>query len=290
MTGVEVRRSVVAGITLFASLCFTLLGSALADDRDDHSQGSDDQARDDDWGHWLTHINPRFMISPQEALKWAKFKSNLGPTYGGSSGSQQWLNFIETTMQEFGAIDLFYQDMPYSRYVVNDWPDPKTHIYGSGVEVEKLISNGTPVPVVASYGMTSGFTPASGVTAPMLYYDPNNPPTAAQIAGKILVFQTVPYPAAVPGSNAPYDYSTSTLAAYAYTDYLYETPGEWYQKYVPVPASVSSSYHSRWVWNQLGGFSTIGMNKGAAPAAGMVVVYDYSPAAASASSSAPCTA
>jgi len=106
------------------------------------------------------------------------------------------------------------------------------------------------------------------------------PPTPAQIAGKILVFKTVPYPAAVPGLNPPYAFRTSILAQYAYTDYLYETPGDWYTKYVPVPASVSSSYHSRFVWSQLGGFSNIGMNKGSAPAAGMVVVYDYSPAAA----------
>src|SRR5215472_3400980 len=132
--------------------------------------------------------------------------------------------------------------MPYTRYVVNDWPDPKTHIYGSGVEVEKLVSDSTPVPVVASYGMTSGFTPAGGVTAPMLYYDPASPPTPAQIAGKIVVFQTVPYPSAVSGLNPPYEYSTSVLAQYAVTDYLYETPGTWYMKYVPVPASVSSSY------------------------------------------------
>ena len=265
-----------------ASLCLMLMGSVLADDqRDDHSGRSDDQARgDDDWGHWLTHINPRFMISPKEALDWAKFKSKIGPTYGGSPGSQKWLNFISTTMQEFGAVDLFYQDMPYSRYVVNDWPDPKTHIYGSGVEVEKLVSDGAPVPVVASYGMTSGSTPPSGVTAPMLYYDPKNPPTPAQIAGKILVFQTVPYTAAVAGSNPPYDYPNSFLTNYTYTDYLYETPGQWYPRFEAVPPTVSSSYHSRWVWSQLGGFSTIGMNKGSAPAAGMVVVYDYSPAAA----------
>ena len=38
--------------------------------------------------------------------------------------------------------------------------------------LEKLISDGTPVPVVASYGMTSGSTPSEGITAQMLYYDP----------------------------------------------------------------------------------------------------------------------
>jgi hypothetical protein len=226
----------------------------------------------------LTQIKPNFMISPQQALTWAKMKSQIGPTYPGSEGGIKFMNFIKTTMQEFGAVDLYTQDIQYSKYTVNDWPDPRTHIYGSGVEAEKLVSNGKPVPVVASYGMTSGSTPPEGMTAQMLYYDPSNPPTPAQITGKILVFKTVPYPDPVKGVNAPYDYTSSILGLYAYTDYEYETPGKWqYPKFEPVPASVSSSYHSRWVWNQLGNFANIGMKGNAA---GMVVVYDLSPAAA----------
>src|ERR1700676_3699631 len=144
----------------------------------------------------LTKINPAFMITPAQALQWATFKSTLGPTYTGSPSGNMWLSFIETPMQEFGAVDLFIQDLPYSFFTVKDWPDPQTHMYGSGVEIEKLVSNGTGGPVVATYGMTSGSTPANGITAQMVYYDPANPP--ASIAGKIVVFQTVPYPAAVP--------------------------------------------------------------------------------------------
>ncbi|MFZ3213966.1 MAG: hypothetical protein WA188_20860 [Terriglobales bacterium] len=180
-------------------------------------------------------------------------------------------------MLEYGAVDLVYQDMPYNHYVVNDWPDPKTHIYGSGVEVERLVSDGAGISVVASYGQTSGFTPAAGITAPMLYYNPASPPTNAEIAGKILVFQTAPEPAAVPGSNPPYSYADSYLGSYAFTDYEYQTPGKWWPMYTYVPASVTSFYHSRFVWSQLNGFATIGMKGNAA---GMVVVYDYSPGAA----------
>jgi hypothetical protein len=228
----------------------------------------------------LTTINSKYMITPGEALDWAAFKTQLGPTYGGTVAADEWINFIETTAQEFGLIDLVTQDMPYPHYIVNDWPDPETHVYGSGREVEKFISNGTPVPVVASYGMTSGSTPPTGVTAPMLYYNPASPPTKAEITGKILVFQTVPYPPA-PVANGPYDYSSSVLGSYAVTDEEYQTPGTWYTPFVPVPADVSSSYHSRYVWSQLNGFATIAMNGGqATAAAGAIVVYDYSPAAA----------
>jgi hypothetical protein len=269
--GSEMKRSALSAVATFGLACSMLMGSAYAGDQD----GEHDLSR------YLTHINPKFMITPQQAFDWARFKSKIGPTYGGTSGAMEWMNFIETNMQEFGAVDLVIQDMPYNHYIVNDWPDMRTHEYGSGVEVEKLVSDGTPVQVVASYGMTSGFTPATGVTAPMLYYDPSHPPSKAQITGKILVFQTVPYTAAVPNVNPPYNYPNSFLTNYTYTDFEYQTPGEWFPMFTAVPPSVSSSYHSRWVWSQLNGFATIGMNGGqATAAAGIIVVYDYSPAAA----------
>jgi hypothetical protein len=253
------RKSRIAMLALGSLM---LMGSAFAGP----TSGSAD----------LTKINPAFMITPAQALQWAMFKSQIGPTYTGSAGGNQFLNFIETTMQEFGAVDLFIQDLPYSFFTVNDWPDPNTHAAGSGVEIEKLVSNGTPVPVVASYGMTSGGTPANGITAQMVYYDPSNPP--ASIAGKIVVFQTVPYPAAVPNVNPPYSYTNAILPNYTYTDYEYQSPGNWsYPMFTPVPPSVSSSYWYRWVWSQLGGFATTAMRGNAA---GMVVVYDLSPAGA----------
>lgn len=226
----------------------------------------------------LVRINPKFMIKPDEVLTWAKLKAQIGPTYPGTPGGIKFMNFITATMQEFGAIDLFTQDIPYSKYIVNDWPDPKTHVFGSGIEAEKIVSNGVPVPVVATFGMTSGSTPPQGLTAQMIYYDPDNPPTPAQIAGKILVFKTAPFPEPVKGLNPPYDFATSVLDQYTFTDFEYQTPGQWdFPQYVPVPANVTSSYHSRWVWNQLGSFANIGMKGNAA---GIVIVYDLSPAAA----------
>src|SRR5207249_2284497 len=107
---------------------------------------------------------------------------------------KRFTDFLISKMQEFGAADLEYVEVPYDHYIVDDWPDRRTHMHDSGIAVEKLITDGKPVPVVASYGMTSGFTPPNGITAPMLYYDAAHPPAAADIAGKILVFQTAPYP------------------------------------------------------------------------------------------------
>lgn len=222
----------------------------------------------------LTKINSNYMLTPQEAYNWAYYKAQLGPTYAGNDGWKKYYSFIKTTAQSYGLVDLDELPIPYQFYTVNDWPDKGTHTGGSGREIEKLVSNGTVVPVVASYGMTSGSTGPTGVTAQMIYYDPNNPPTAAQIKGKIMVVKTTPYTAAAANTFGPYSYTSSFLDSYAMTDYEYRTDGNWYQMFQPVPASVASGYWYRWTWNQLGTYASAAMKAGAA---GMVVVYDLSP-------------
>jgi hypothetical protein len=209
------------------------------------------------------------MITPDQAWDWNMFKAQGGPTYAGSAGWKRFTDFLISKVQEFGAVDLDYIEIPYDHYIVDDWPDRRSHIHDSGVAVEKLVSDGTPVPVVASYGMTSGSTPPDGITAQLLFYDPARPPASANMAGKILVFETPPYPAP--------PYSEAFLDNYTLTDYEWRSPGKWEPLFVPPPTSVTSSYHCRWVWNQLPGCAAIGI-KG--HAAGIVVVYDLSPGAA----------
>jgi hypothetical protein len=217
----------------------------------------------------IAKVNPKLMITADQAWDWNAFKAEGGPTYAGSAGWKRFMDFLIAKMPEFGAVDLNYIEIPYDHYIVDDWPDRGTHVHASGKAVEKLVSDGTPVPVVASYGMTSGFTSPEGITAPMLFYDAAHPPSAAEAAGKILVFQTAPYP------SPPY--SESFLDNFTPTDYEWRSPGEWPPLFVPPPTSVTTSYHSRWVWSQLNRFASIGI-KG--HAAGLVIVYDLSPGAA----------
>src|SRR5262245_20809770 len=158
-----------------------------------------------------TRIDAKFMITPEQAWDWHVFKSECGPTYAGSVGWKRFTDFLVSKMTEAGAVDLEYIEIPYDHYIVDDWPDRRTHIYASGVALEKLVTDGTPVPVVASYGMTSGSTPPEGITAQMLCYDPAHPPAASDMSGKILVFQTAHYP------DPPY--SNSFLDNYTLTDY-----------------------------------------------------------------------
>jgi hypothetical protein len=215
----------------------------------------------------VARINPKFMITPQTALEWNTFKAaECGPTYAGSVGWKKFTDHLVAKMHEFGAVDFEYIDMPYDHYIVEDWPDRRTHIHDSGIAVEKLVSDGTPVPVVASYGMTSGHTPPEGLNAQMIYYDPAHPPADADIAGKILVCETPKYP------DPPY--TNTFLDNYTLTDYEWRSPGKWHPLFVPPSPSVTSSFHGRYCWSQLNRFAAIAI-KG--KAAGMVHVYDLSP-------------
>src|SRR4051812_135525 len=110
-----------------------------------------------------TRINPQFMITPRQALDWHVFKAKAGPTYAGSAGWKQFIDLLVAKIPEFGGVDLDSIEIPYDHYIVDDWPDRRTHMHDSGVAVEKLVTDGTPVPVVASYGMTSGSTPPAGI-------------------------------------------------------------------------------------------------------------------------------
>ena len=214
-------------------------------------------------------IDPKLMITPDQAWDWNLFKSKGGPTYAGGAGWKRYTDFLMSKLQELGAVDFDFLDIPYDHYIVDDWPDRRTHQHDSGIAVERLVSDETPVPVVASYGMTSGFTPREGVSAQMLYCDAARPPSAEEMAGKILVFQTAPYP------EPPY--SNSFLDNYTLTDYEWRSPGKWAPLFTPPSASVTTSYHCRWVWSQLNRFAAIGVR---ARAAGLVVVYDLSPGCA----------
>lgn len=214
----------------------------------------------------LLKIHQPYMITPKQALDWHIFKAECGPTYAGSTGWKRYTDFLISKMPEFGAIDLDYVEIPYDHYIVEDWPDRRTHMHDSPNAVEKLVTDGTPVPVVASYGMTSGFTGAEGITAQMLHYDLAHPPAESQIAGKILVVETQKQPAP--------PYNDNFLDNYTPTDYEWRSPGKWPELWVPPSRSETSSFHGRWVWSQLNRFAEVGI-KG--HAAGIVIVYDLSP-------------
>src|SRR5579864_3000210 len=89
-------------------------------------------------------IHAPFLITPDQAWDWNVFKSRGGPTYAGGAGWKRYTDFLISKMQEFGAVDLDYVDIPYDHYIVDDWPDRRTHLHDSAVALEKLVTDGTP--------------------------------------------------------------------------------------------------------------------------------------------------
>ena len=126
--------------------------------------------------------------------------------------------------------------------------------------------------------MTSGSTPATGLTAQMIYYDPAKPPAAADIKGPVRITKKRALCAAVPKINRLYAAGNSILSSYAWEDVSWETPGAaWPERWIPVPMSQTSSFYSRYNFSQLNAFASTAIAGGAA---GMVQVYDLSPGAA----------
>ena len=58
-------------------------------------------------------INRQFMITADQAWDWASFKSEGGPTYAGGAGWKRYTDFLISKMQQFGAVDLDYVEIPY---------------------------------------------------------------------------------------------------------------------------------------------------------------------------------
>src|SRR5438093_6010837 len=87
-------------------------------------------------------IEPTLMIPPQQAWDWHVFKSQCGPTYAGSAGWKRFTDFLISKMQELGAADLEYVEVPYDHYLVDDWPDRRPPIPASRTAVEKLLAQG----------------------------------------------------------------------------------------------------------------------------------------------------
>jgi hypothetical protein len=147
----------------------------------------------------LTELHSNWIVTADEAYRWASIKNDNLPTL---TGSQQWLNymrFLEDALAEYGAVDAVKNSWEFERWFTAE--DSRQW---------SLVSGGKPVRV-ASYGAYSGSTPAEGITADLIYYDHDDPPK--NIEGKIVVIPTRPHP------SPPF--SEDYLINYTFNDYEY---------------------------------------------------------------------
>ena len=147
------------------------------------------------------HLNPSWIISPDELTSWAEIRDRNLPTFTGSSKWRSYLAFLEQQLIEFGAIDIFKNSWPFERWYTSDdaanW---------------SLVVDGRPVRV-SHYDAYSGSTGPEGVTAPLIFYDHDNPPQS--IKDRIVVFPTLPHP------QLPYD--DEYLMYSTFNDYEYRS-------------------------------------------------------------------
>src|SRR5262245_11575804 len=86
-------------------------------------------------------IHHPYVITPRQAWDWHVFEAGCGPTYAGSAGWKRYTDFLISKMPELGAVDLDDVEIPYDHYIVEDWPDRRTHMHDSPNSVEKLITD-----------------------------------------------------------------------------------------------------------------------------------------------------
>ena len=151
------------------------------------------------------HLNPSWIISPDELTSWAEVRDRNLPTFTGSPKWRSYLAFLEQQLIESGAVDIFKNSWPFERWYTSDdaanW---------------SLVVDGAPVRV-SHYDAYSGSTGPEGVTAPLIFYDHDSPPQS--IKDRIVVFPTLPHP------QPPYDdeyliYSTFKKAVTQILQYL----------------------------------------------------------------------
>lgn len=141
----------------------------------------------------LNHIDLKLLPSADELLRWHSAKDLLGPSLSGNESWKIFLTVIETKLREYGAVDLFKNKFTYDRWHTSEWPDDSHWTLTSNGKAQR----------VASYGANSGSTPESGVTADLVFYDPENPP--ASVDGKIVVVQTIPETEDTPADKRIYE-------------------------------------------------------------------------------------
>ena len=122
-------------------------------------------------------FNKSFLPTSDELQEWHILKDTQGPTFAGSASWKSYLSFLENGFKKCGLTDLQKDPITYKRWFTSN--DRNKCDWSLSIESNDIR--------VASYWPNSGSTSTSGITAPLIYYDDDNPP--ASIEGKIVVFE-----------------------------------------------------------------------------------------------------
>lgn len=132
------------------------------------------------------------FISQDQLQTWGVELDGLGLRATGSPAHEENIATLAARLKCAGVQDVHFEDVPLDKYMtVNQW----------GLSVAS-----TPSVRAASYMPYTGPTTQQGVTAPLVYLDSNTAPTAANVGGKIVVFDmtTSLLPAGLPTPDAAF--------------------------------------------------------------------------------------
>ncbi|MEO8452605.1 MAG: hypothetical protein ABI647_22620, partial [Gemmatimonadota bacterium] len=175
----------------------------------------------------LTTVAPAYLISTAQATAWHRFKAAGGPTFSGSTSWKRFLGFLESNLAKQGVVDLTKNRWTYDRWRTGEWP---------GRGSWSLMSAGKRVPV-ASYGAYSGSTGPRGVSAELVYYDPNAPPSSMR--GKIVVYEAPPHP------EPPYDERYRTWFTINDSEFASDSAG-FHPRFARVPPDETITLDTWW--------------------------------------------
>ena len=126
-------------------------------------------------------VNPDWLVSEAEAMRWHRLKDAKGPALTGTESWRDFMAFLEARLDECGCVDIRRSPWRFTRLETSDWPDDSKW---------SLVSDGRPV-TLSNHGANCGLTGPQGVTAPLVLWDAENPP---DIEGRIVVFRPTPRP------------------------------------------------------------------------------------------------
>ena len=186
----------------------------------------------------LTPIDPEKVMPAELGQEWHEFKDSCGPLYPGYPHYDEYLDWVEQKLVEYGCVDKLEHTWQMDSYYVNDWPE-----HDNGCMT--LVIDGEEIPVGTNVRLC-GDEDHQEATGELMFVDIDTDPETVEegaYAGKIIVCKPAPMP------EPPY--TDSFKGTYVITDTNYRSAPEPAVAIGEVcPATENCSWNTRWDFGQ----------------------------------------
>ncbi|MBR2834235.1 MAG: twin-arginine translocation signal domain-containing protein [Coriobacteriales bacterium] len=184
----------------------------------------------------LDEIDPEKLMPAELGYEWHAYKDACGPLYPGYPHYDEYLDWVEQKLTEYGCVDKLQHEWQMQSYFCNDWPvhEGSMSVVLDGEEIE-----------AGANPRLCGDEDHQSATGEMVFVDIDTDPETVKGAyeGKILVTTPAGYP------EKPY--TDSFKGTYVITDTNYRTAPEFSVGIGEiVPETENNSWHTRWDFGQ----------------------------------------